>query len=133
MAMLLDMELTDEILIEVFFFLGIMVSLLIPLVAIVVNKIIGKSMKAPVGYMFVNLILLGGFFLFASSHKTTIRYNDWAVVGHSITDVEEKYGPVDVVKGNNACYYMDGERGYWMHFDSEGIVDRVAYGYGPGG
>lgn len=42
------------------------------------------------------LILIVLMCLYLLSHKTSLKYNDWLVVGHSNQEVKERYGDFDI-------------------------------------
>ena len=81
--------------------------------------------------------------LYFLSHKTSLKYNDWLVVGHSYQEVKERYGEFDIKYEHSVAYRInDGNQMimssrlpeyYWMVLDDEGIVTRVYVDTKPGG
>ncbi|MCR5704830.1 MAG: hypothetical protein K6G85_09410 [Eubacterium sp.] len=81
--------------------------------------------------------------LFFSSYRTSLKYNDWLVVGHSVKEVEKRYGKFDIVWEHRKAYKLnDGNQMimpshlpeyYWMVIDEDGIVIRVYVESKPGG
>lgn len=51
-------------------------------------------------------LLLIGITLFLLSHQTYYKYNDWWVVGKSMSEIEERYGEFDIELGSRKGYFI---------------------------
>lgn len=107
-----------------------------------------KSRKVVVISLGIHFVLLAGTILYAVSHSTYYKYNDWAILQSNIHQVEEKYGTFDLgeiqkdQKGRVA-YYIYTDNGpimpdylkhyYYLEYDEKGIVYHVYEGCLPGG
>ena len=77
------------------------------------------------------------------THKTSLKYNDWLVVGHSYQEVKERYGDFDIEYEHSVAYQIDDGNQiimpshlpeyYWMVFDKDGIITKVYVDTKPGG
>lgn len=77
------------------------------------------------------------------SHSTYYKYNDMWIIGHSVTDVKNRYGEFDLYNGAYAAYYIyTDNRGflpdhldhyYYMYYDENEIVTKVGDSCQPGG
>ena len=109
--------------------------------------------KKPVKIIFVLAIILF-IVLFATSHSTSLKYNDWWIVGNSIQNVEQRYGKFDRTyygvydgtfneNGDIVGYYLYEDNSpimpshnpmyYWIKYNSDGIVEKVYVDTVPGG
>ena len=89
---------------------------------------------------------------FELSHWTYYRYNDWWILGKSVTQVEQRYGTVDnggVYEGiQSRCGYTiyedtdgmiltfmpdHGTHYYYMYYDESGVIYKVEDAIQPGG
>lgn len=88
------------------------------------------------------LLIIGGT-LFALSHKTYYKYNDWWIIGRSYREVKERYGKFDVEYEYRKAYYIGHDNSiimpshlpmyYWMDIDESGNITRVYIYTKPGG
>lgn len=56
--------------------------------------------------------------LYASSHSTYYKYNDWWIIGKTAAEIEKRYGKFDSVHGNDLAYLIDG---FYFEFDPDGM------------
>ena len=86
---------------------------------------------------FIAVLLIIILLLFMISHKTCIKYNDWAVIGHSYQEIKDKYGDFDVEFEHKVAYCIDESKYnpdyYWMVFDESKVVTKVYVAGKPGG
>ena len=88
----------------------------------------------------IGIIILILIIIFAISHKTYFKYNDWWIIGKNINDIQKKYGKFDKEYGKTACYYLYTNDGpvmsdhlpyyYCMDYDENKIIKKV-YKTGP--
>lgn len=117
----------------------------ISLIAKIVRK---KDKRAVIIALCSHLILLAVSILYAASHSTYYKYNDWAILQSNIHMIEEKYGEFDLgeVKENEkgrVAYYIYTDNGpimpdhlkhyYYMEYDERGVIYIVFDGCQPGG
>lgn len=77
---------------------------------------------------------------FLISHKTCLKYNDSKVLGHTLTEIQEKYGEFDLVYEHKAAYCIDpdvspdfNQEYYFMVTDDADTVTNVYVSGRPGG
>lgn len=102
-----------------------------------------RKKKAIVITIVCILVLIVLVSLYLLSHKTSIKYNDWLVVGHSYQQVKARYGEFDIEYEHSVAYKLnDGNQiimpshlpeYYWMVFDDDGIIIKVYVDTIPGG
>ena len=80
---------------EIFIFMVLITAVIVFTVKLVraIKKHI--SLKKPVIFHLVSVLLLGCAVLFAVSHGTYYKYNDWYILGNDINKVVERYGSFD--------------------------------------
>ncbi len=95
-------------------------------------KIISRTVTVAIIILFIVSVIL-----FYASHHTSLRYNDWWIVGNNISNVEARYGKYDIDTGRIAAYYLynfdTNDYYYYMYYDSDGIITRVETGIQIGG
>ncbi len=84
-----------------------------------------------------------GAVLFAVSHKTDLRYNDWFVIGSTEKEITDRYGSFDKEYGRKKGYYVGDDDAavmpshqpmyYWITFDDSGLAKAVEKQTNPGG
>ena len=130
------------------FLLIFLITGIISVILIIKGKNKKKSIKAPVISLVISTLLLLMLILFAASHPTYYKYNDWSVLGSSISMVRQKYGDFDLgeVTDNQAgsvAYYIYTDNGpimpdhlkhyYYMEYDESGTIQKVFDACQPGG
>lgn len=124
------------------------VGLLICIILFVKHRIKKQNSKVIIASTPVDAILLLMTILYASSHSTYYKYNDWTILQNNVNMVEQKYGEFDLgevrygEKGKIA-YYIYTDNGpimpdhlkhyYYMEYDEKGIIYHVYDGCQPGG
>ena len=98
--------------------------------------------------MGIYFVLLVVVILYALSHSTYYRYNDWAVLQSNIHMVEQKYGEFDLgeIKENEkgiVAYYIYTDNGpimpdhlkhyYFIEYNEWGVIYNVYDSCQPGG
>lgn len=99
--------------------------------------------------IFVTLIFLVALIihifiiLYVISHLTYYKYNDWWILGSSVSKIKEKYGEFDIETLGRVGYYIYTDHYgifpdylkhyYYMYYDSDGIIYKVETGCQPGG
>ncbi len=114
----------------------------------VVQKVRKHNNKTIVVSMGINFILLVAVILYALSHSTYYRYNDWVILQSNIHMVEQKYGEFDLgeIKENEkgkVAYYIYTDNGpimpdhlkhyYYIEYDEWGVIYNVYDSCQPGG
>ena len=104
-----------------------------------------KAIAVSIG---INFALLVVVILYALSHSTYYRYNDWAILQSDIHMVKQKYGEFDLgnIKENEkgkVAYYIYTDNGpimpdhlkhyYYIEYDEWGVVYNVYDSCQPGG
>ena len=104
--------------------------------------------KTPLIVKRILTIALVAAVLFYASHSTYYLYNDWAILNHSVYDVQERYGDFDLGKisdghAGTVAYYIYHDDSpimpdhldhyYYMEYDENGIIYKVFDGCAPGG
>ena len=138
-----------------YFDIGILLVMLLLIVGIIlcvisfITKLIRKkNRKAVIIAVCIHFVLLIVSILYASSHSTYYKYNDWVILESNIHMIEEKYGEFDLgeikegVKGRVA-YYIYTDNGpimpdhlkhyYYMEYDEWGMIYNVSNECQPGG
>lgn len=107
---------------------------------IIVRKHRKRRVKPMVISLAISIFLAIVLLLFAISHSTYYRYNDWAILQSNIYMVQQKYGTFDVgtIKENQAgrvAYYIYTDNGpimpdhlkhyYYIEYDEWGVVYKV--------
>ncbi|MBD5087301.1 MAG: hypothetical protein HDT30_00595 [Clostridiales bacterium] len=74
-----------------------------------------KSKKRISIFLIIGIALLSSVIVFLSSHATYYKYNDWWIIGRSISEIESKYGEFDFgeFKANTS-----GKVGYYIYMDN---------------
>ncbi len=138
-----------------YFTIGIWLILLMMLIGIIIGifwfivhtgrKHNNKAIAVSIG---INFALLVVVILYALSHSTYYRYNDWAILQSNIHMVKQKYGEFDLgnIKENEkgkVAYYIYTDNGpimpdhlkhyYYIEYDEWGVVYNVYDSCQPGG
>ena len=129
-----------------YFTIGIWFILFMLLIGIILGIIMfithkgRKHNKAIAVFIGINFALLVVIVLYALSHSTYYRYNDWAILQSNIHMVEQKYGEFDLgeIKENEkgkVAYYIYTDNGpimpdhlkhyYYIEYDEWGMVYNV--------
>lgn len=133
---------------EIFIFMVLITAVIVFTVKLVraIKKHI--SLKKPVIFHLVSVVLLGCAVLFAVSHGTYYKYNDWYILGNDINKVVERYGSFDkgsvkIDKSGSIRYYIYEDNGpimpdylsyyYCIDYDENGIVYKVEVRASEGG
>lgn len=126
----------------------LIVGIIIGIVLFVVRKLRKHNKKAIVVSIGINLVLLVVVILYALSHSTYYRYNDWSILQSNIHMVEQKYGEFDLgeIKENQkgtVAYYIYTDNGpimpdhlkhyYYIEYDEWGVIYNVYDSCQPGG
>ena len=78
------------------FFFFLIVGLIISVILFIIRKIRKQKWKSAIISVSINFVLIAITVLYAVSHSTYYKYNDWAILQNSIYEVEEKYGDFDL-------------------------------------
>ena len=138
-----------------YFTIGIWLILLMMLIGIIIGIFLfivhtgrkhnNKAIAVSIG---INFALLVVVILYALSHSTYYRYNDWAILQSNIHMVKQKYGEFDLgnIKENEkgkVAYYIYTDNGpimpdhlkhyYYIEYDEWGVVYNVYDSCQPGG
>lgn len=129
-----------------YFTIGIWFILFMLLIGIILGIIMfithkgRKHNKTIAVFIGINFALLVVIVLYALSHSTYYRYNDWAILQSNIHMVEQKYGEFDLgeIKENEkgkVAYYIYTDNGpimpdhlkhyYYIEYDEWGMVYNV--------
>ncbi|MDE7425820.1 MAG: hypothetical protein K2N51_19340 [Lachnospiraceae bacterium] len=99
-----------------------------------------KSKKRLSIFLIISIASLSSMIVFLCSHATYYKYNDWWIIGRSISEIESKYGEFDFgeYKANTSGkvgYYIYTDDGpimpdhlkhyYYIEYDNEGIANKV--------
>lgn len=89
------------------------------------------------------VLLIVGAILYLLSHQTYYKYNDWWVIGKTMSEIEERYGEFDIEQGSQIGYFIYTDNGwimpdhldhyYYIEFDENGIATEVLDSVQPGG
>lgn len=138
-----------------YFLIGVMclllfliIGLLFCIILFVKQRIKKQSNKSITISIIINFILLLAIILYVSSHTTYYQYNDWAILGNNIYEVEHKYGKFDFgeIRDNEkgrVGYYIYTDNGpilpdhlkhyYYIEYDECNVIYNVFDGCQPGG
>lgn len=123
-------------------------GIVISIILFSVQKVRKYNNKTTAVSMGINFVLLVGVILYALSHSTYYRYNDWAILQSNIHMIEQKYGEFDLgeIKENEkgkVAYYIYTDNGpimpdhlkhyYYMEYDEWGVIYNVYDSCQPGG
>ena len=126
----------------------LIVGIIIGIILFIVHKVRKHDNKTTVVSMGINFVLLVVVILYALSHSTYYRYNDWAILQSNIHMVEQKYGEFDLgeIKENEkgkVAYYIYTDNGpimpdhlkhyYYIEYDEWGVIYDVYDSCQPGG
>ncbi len=75
----------------------LIVGIIIGIILFIVHKVRKHDNKTTVVSMSINFVLLVVVILYAFSHSTYYRYNDWAILQSNIHMVGQKYGEFDFI------------------------------------
>ena len=130
------------------FLLIFLITGIISVILIIKRKHKQKSIISSVISLVISSILLLTLIIFAASHHTYYKYNDWLILDSNINIVQQKYGDFDlgVVTDNKAgkvAYYIYTDNGpimpdylkhyYYMEYDECGVIYKVYEACQPGG
>ena len=133
---------------EIFIFMVLITAVIVFTVKLIraIKKHI--SLKKPVIFHLVSVVLLGCAVIFAVSHGTYYKYNDWYILGNDINKVVERYGKfdkgsVEIDRSGSIRYYIYEDNGpimpnyldyyYCIDYDENGIVYKVEVRASEGG
>ena len=131
-----------------FILLMLIVGIIIGIILFIIHKVRKQKNKTTVVSIGINIVLLVVVVLYALSHSTYYRYNDWAILQSNIRMVEQKYGAFDLgeIKENEkgkVAYYIYTDNGpimpdhlkhyYYIEYDEWGVVCDVYDSCQPGG
>ena len=124
-----------------FLLTAILAAAFIVLLAVLIAKAARKKpWKRAAVCSGASFLLLTAWVLFAGSHSTCMKYNDWGIVGSCVEDVENFYGAFDVGEyregeSGRVGYYIYTDNGpimpdhlkhyYYIDYDSSGVVCNV--------
>ncbi len=66
--------------------------------------------------------------IFRESHKYSVKYNDWWIIGRSKSEIEKKYGPLERNGFDSYGYKLPSGSFYMIEFDSNGYAQEVYRG-----
>ena len=130
------------------FFFFLIVGLIISVILFIIRKIRKQKWKSAIISVSINFVLIAITVLYAVSHSTYYKFNDWAILQNSIYEVEEKYGDFDlgeIIKNQKGSvgYYIYTDNGpimpdhlehfYYMEYDEDGIIYKVYDSCSTGG
>ena len=107
----------------------------------IIKLIRKKNRKAVIIALCIHFVLLTVSILYASSHSTYYKYNDWVILHSNIHMIEEKYGEFDsgeIKEGEKGrvAYYIYKDNGeimneqlkkyYYMEYDEWGMIYNVS-------
>ena len=126
----------------------LLVGIVFGIILFIVHKVRKHNNKTIAVSMGINFALLVVVILYALSHSTYYRYNDWAILQSDIHMVKQKYGEFDLgnIKENEkgkVAYYIYTDNGpimpdhlkhyYYIEYDEWGVVYNVYDSCQPGG
>lgn len=121
---------------------------LITCIVLLVKQRKKRTNKVIVFATVVNVFLLLLISLYAASHSTYYKYNDWIMLKSNIHIIEQKYGKFDLGEINDnrkgrVGYYIYTDNGpvmpdhldhyYYMEYDEMGEIYKVYEACQPGG
>lgn len=126
----------------------LLVGIVFGIILFIVHKVRKHNNKTIAVSIGINFALLVVVILYAFSHSTYYRYNDWAILQSDIHMVKQKYGEFDLgnIKENEkgkVAYYIYTDNGpimpdhlkhyYYIEYDEWGVVYNVYDSCQPGG
>lgn len=126
----------------------LLVGIVFGIILFIVHKVRKHNNKTIAVSIGINFALLVVVILYALSHSTYYRYNDWAILQSDIHMVKQKYGEFDLgnIKENEkgkVAYYIYTDNGpimpdhlkhyYYIEYDEWGMVYNVYDSCQPGG
>ena len=126
----------------------LLVGIVFGIILFIVHKVRKHNNKTIAVSIGINFALLVVVILYALSHSTYYRYNDWAILQSDIHMVKQKYGEFDLgnIKENEkgkVAYYIYTDNGpimpdhlkhyYYIEYDEWGVVYNVYDSCQPGG
>lgn len=136
------------LIIELFVFTALVICFIVFLVLLITAKKKKKPTVFKSVLLSLDVILLACSAIFALSHPTWYKFNDWSVMNADIDSVISRYGSFDIGeaeegKQGKAGYYIYTDDGpvmpdhmkhyYWVYFDENGTVYRVGDEASAGG
>ena len=133
---------------EIFIFMVLITAVIVFTVKLIRAMKKHISLKMPVIFHLVSVVLLGCAVIFAVSHGTYCKYNDWYILGNDINKVVERYGKfdkgsVEIDRSGSIRYYIYEDNGpimpnyldyyYCIDYDENGIVYKVEVRASEGG
>jgi len=133
---------------EIFIFMVLITAVIVFTVKLIRAMKKHISLKMPVIFHLVSVVLLGCAVIFAVSHGTYYKYNDWYILGNDINKVVERYGKfdkgsVEIDRSGSIRYYIYEDNGpimpnyldyyYCIDYDENGIVYKVEVRASEGG
>ena len=133
---------------EIFIFMVLITAVIVFTVKLIRAMKKHISLKMPVIFHLVSVVLLGCAVIFAVSHGTYYKYNDWYILGNDINKVVERYGEfdkgsVEIDRSGSIRYYIYEDNGpimpnyldyyYCIDYDENGIVYKVEVRASEGG
>ena len=118
-------------------FAALIIGLIVILVMMIRSRKRNEPVKTKLAALSVNTVLLASVAVFAVSHSTYYKYNDWDIINSDIRSVVGKYGDPDegTVQDGRAGkigYYIYTDNGpimpdhlqyyYWIYYDENGKV-----------
>ncbi len=134
--------------IKLIMFLGLFICSIILIVMLISAKIHHKATRIIGLLLSLDIILFAYSLIFALSHSTYYKYNDWAILNSDINSVVNKYGVFDMGaiqegKSGRVGYYIYTDNVwimpdhmkhyYWIYYDESGTVYSVEDSLPPGG
>lgn len=125
----------------------LIVGMIVCIISLVKRFIKKQQKRAVIISMIINSILFLAIALYAASHATYYKYNDWSMMQSNINMVEKKYGDFDLGKVEDnkkgrVAYYIYTDNGpimpdhlkhyYYMEYDEWGVIYHVYDGVQPG-
>lgn len=125
----------------------LVIGMVICIIMLVIRKNKKKNRKAIIPSMIAGFILLVMTILYASSHSTYYKFNDWIILHSNVHLMEQEYGRFDLgeIKENQkgrAAYYIYTDNGpimpdhlehyYYIEYDEHGVIYNVYDGSKPG-
>lgn len=126
----------------------LLVGIVFGIILFIVHKVRKHKNKTIAVSIGINFALLVVVILYALSHSTYYRYNDWAILQSDIHMVKQMYGEFDLgnIKENEkgkVAYYIYTDNGpimpdhlkhyYYIEYDEWGVVYNVYDSCQPGG
>ena len=130
------------------FLLILLMTGIVSVILIIRRKHTQKSIRSSVISLVISSLLLLALVIFAASHPTYYKYNDWFILNSNISAVQSKYGNFDLgsvtdKKAGKAAYYIYTDNGpvmpdhlkhyYYIEYDEWGMINKVYDACQPGG